>query len=74
MPNYMNALEASEFSCHDSESLLYEVFLSLINARPHQSNLSVRGDRKIKRTEAGLTKETSTGGEIRKMGSRFGEF
>ena len=53
---------------------LYEVLLSLINTRPHQSNLSARGDRKIKRTEAGLTEETSSGGEIRKMGSRFGEF
>ena len=53
---------------------LYEVLLSLINTRPHQSNLSARGDRKIKRTKAGLTEETSSGGEIRKMGSRFGEF
>ena len=53
---------------------LYEVLLSLINTRPHQSNLSARGDRKIKRTKAGLTEETSSGGEIRKMGSRFSEF
>ena len=40
---------------------LYEVLFSLMNTRPHQSNLSARGDKKIKRTEAGLTEETSSG-------------